>query len=132
MKKIFLVIALILLASSVNAQTVVNPKTIEFVPSSDHDILALDGSNMVTRYELTIFIEGNSTAISTTDIGKPLPVAGMISITNPIWFAGLTPNTKYIAKVSAIGPTGSGISDPSNPFGNVGPPTKPGAPVVKK
>jgi hypothetical protein len=126
---------LALLAPVAGAQTaVVNPVTVEFTPSADHAVLALDGSPMVTKYEMRIFVETplGPTPSFTTDIGKPTPVAGKITITNAVWFSGLTPNTRYVAKVAAVGPTGEGVSDPSNPFGNVGNPAKPTAVVVKK
>ena len=131
---VLMLAGLALFAPIAGAQTaVVNPKTVEFVPSADHAVVALDGSAMVARYELRMYLETNQTTpISVTDLGKPVPVANLISVTNPVWFAGLTPNTKYVAKVAAIGPTGEGVSDPSNPFGNVGAPTKPTAVAVKK
>ena len=133
MFKSSLTLAFCLIASTLFAQGVaVNPTKVEFVPSADHDALSIDGSAMVVSYELRMFIESTDALISTTSLGKPVPVANLITVTNPVWFAGLTPRTKYVARVVAIGLTGEGISLKSNPFGNVGPPLAGGTPVVKK
>jgi hypothetical protein len=112
---------------------VVNPKTVEFTPSADHDAISvLTGQPVVSRYELRMYLEANpATPISTTDLGKPTPAGGVISVTNPVWFAGLTPNTRYVARVAAIGPTGEGVSDASGPFGNAPAPKAGGVPVMK-
>jgi hypothetical protein len=132
MRRLFLILLLLLVALPVGAQTaVVNPKTVEFTPSADHAAL-LEGVPMVAKYELRIFLEVGGTLLTTTDIGKPTPVSNLISITNPIWFAPLTPKTRYIARVAAVGPTGEGVSDPSGPFLNAGAPANPGAPTLKK
>lgn len=110
----------------------VNPTVLEFLPSDDHSRLGLDGQPMVTRYELRMFLERDqATPVSTADIGKPVPDSdGKIRVANPVWFAGLTPNTRYVARVVAIGPSGQGASDLSNPFGNAGPPAGPTAVAV--
>jgi hypothetical protein len=126
---------LALLAPVAGAQTaVVNPVTVEFTPSADHAVIALDGQPMVARYEMRIFVETplGPTPSFTQDIGKPTPVAGKITITNAVWFSGLTPNTRYVAKVVAVGPTGEGVSELSNPFGLVGAPTAPTLVVVRR
>jgi hypothetical protein len=112
---------------------VLNPTTVIFDPSTDHEALEVDGvTPVVTRYELRMALESTPTVpISTTDLGKPLPVAGKITVTNPVWFAGLTPRTRYIAKVAAIGSAGAGVSAPSNPFGMAGPPAAVPPPVIR-
>jgi hypothetical protein len=129
-------VALLVLAAAptwAQSGVVVNPKTVQFPPSADHDRLGLDGTPMVTRYELRMYLATDTaTVISATDLGKPTPTAGTISVTNPLWFSALTPNTKYIARVAAIGPTGEGVSDASGPFGMQGPPGKAGTPVLVK
>jgi len=125
----------VLVAAVATAQTAaVNPVTVQCVPSSDHNTVnALDGTPMVSRYEMRIYLSTDLTkVVFTQDMGKPTPVANLITVTNALWFSGLTPNTKYVAKVAAIGPTGEGVSDPSNPFGNVGPPAAPTALVLKR
>lgn len=135
MKRMLFVLAAILMVTSLaQAQGVaVNAKTVEFTASADHDALSIDGTPMVARYEMRIYTETGGVLFSTTDLGKPVPVAGKISVTNAVWFAGLTPRTKYLARVVAMGGTGEGVSADSNPFGNVGPPLAvTPAPVVKK
>jgi hypothetical protein len=138
MRKVLVLVTLILAMSVVlpvlaTAQTVINPVTVQFTPSADHAALAIDGNPMVAKYEMRIYTEANPTVVLTvTDIGKPTPVSNLITITNAVWFSALTPNTKYIARVAAVGPSGEGVSDPSNPFGNVGAPAKPTAVTVKK
>lgn len=126
---------LLFFAVSAAAQTAVNPVTLVFSPSADHDAISpLDGSVVLVRYEMRVWTESNPTGtpLLVTDLGKPTPVSNTITITNAVWFSGLTPNTKYIAKVVAIGPSGEGVSDPSNPFGNAPSPQKPGVPTVRK
>jgi hypothetical protein len=125
--------ACVLIALPATAQTpaVINPNTVSFTPSADHDAL-LEGVPMVTRYDLQISLEVSGTVLTTTDIGKPTPVNNLISITNPIWFAPLTPRTRYVAHVIAVGPTGAGVSDPSGPFLNADHPGKPGVPTFSK
>jgi hypothetical protein len=113
------------------AQTTVNPTVVSFAASADHSATGLDGAPLVARYELRMFLVNGGAALVTQDIGKPVPTSGTITVTNPVWFAGLTKNTVYVAKVAAIGPSGEGVSDNSNPFGNAGPPAKPGAPSLK-
>lgn len=119
------------------AQTpaVVNPTTVQFTPSADHDVInPVTTQPMVLRYDLRIFTEQplGTVPVTTVDIGKPTPVGGTITVTNAVWFSGLTPNTRYVAKVAAVGPTGEGVSDPSGPFGNVGPPQRPSAPAIRQ
>lgn len=139
MKLLRVVLALVaLLACAVPAfaqATVINPVTVEFLASVDHATLGLDGAPLVASYEMRIFVQNplGSTPIFSTSLGKPTPGAGnLISITNAVWFSGLTPNVKYVAKVAAIGPTGEGVSALSNPFGNQGPPMAPTNVSVKK
>jgi hypothetical protein len=131
-----LVIAALCVPSLARAQTVaINPQTVEFTASADHAALSLDGSPMVTRYEIRMYVEATplGSAIATQDLGKPTPDGtNKISVTNPVWFAGLTPRTRYVAKVAAIGNSGEGLSTISNPFGNVPAPASPTAVVLKR
>lgn len=130
-------VLILLAAGAARAQTIpaaVNPTTVQFPPSADQTVLGLDGVALVTKYELRMFLEADqATPISVTDLGKPTPgTDGTITVTNPVWFAGLTKNTRYVARVAAIGPTGEGVSAASNPFGMQGPPRAGGAPQVLK
>ena len=126
-----LLACLMLVSLPLYAQTTTNPKTVTFNISPDHSTNGLDGNPLVARYELRMYVQTGMVQFSVTDLGKPVPTAGLITVTNPIWFAGLTPNTIYIAKVAAIGPSGEGVSTNSNPFGNVGPPMPPTALILK-
>ena len=119
-----------------SAQTgvVINPTTVEFDPSADHARMGLDGQPLVARYELRIFAQGAAQPITVYDLGKPEPGGnGKITIVNRNYFlTALLMNVPYTGRVSAIGPTGEGVSDPSNPFGNQGPPAAAGSVVVRQ
>ncbi len=133
---IVLILGALLLASPAQAQTppVVNPTTIEFDPSANHNDVVLGTTTpMVTKYVLRLYLEGASQPISgDTDLGKPTPGQnGKITLTNRQWFIAAAMNLRHVAKVAAVGPNGEGVSDASNPFGNVGPPAAPSAPVVR-
>lgn len=125
--------AVTLWATPASAQTVLNPTTVEFVPSSDHSAVEADGTTpVVTRYEVRMYLEADpTTAIVTQDIGKPAPVAGKIAVVNPVWFAGLTPRTRYVARVAAIGGGGAGLSAASLPFGLASVPTPTPPPEIR-
>lgn len=128
-------VALLALPALAVAQTVVvNPTTVSFDPSPDHAAVGLDGAALVTSYSLRFYAEGAGSPTQTQDLGKPAPgTDGRITIANRALFAGapLSLNTKYVAKVATVGPTGVAESDPSNPFGNAGPPRKGSAPTVR-
>ena len=98
--------------------TVVNPKVVEFDPSADHATLTAEGHALVTRYDLQIFLPGATQPISTASLGKPAADAdGKIRVDFSTVLVGWPPaNGTYEARVAAVGPTGSGQSDPSNPF----------------
>ena len=117
------------------AQTVVtNPTMVTFTASADHSAFSLDGiTPLVAKYEVRVSLATDGVVITVLDLGKPIPDAqNTITAANPVWWAALTPKTRFVARVAAIGPTGEGVSDPSGPFGNVGPPAKPGVPTPKK
>jgi hypothetical protein len=137
MRTIILVAACLvaIVAVPAAAQTVVtNPTTVYFLASADHSAFSLDGTTpLVTKYELRVTLATDTVVITVLDLGKPVPDAqNTITAINPVWWAALTPKTRFVARVAAIGPTGEGVSDPSGPFGNVGPPAKPGVPTPKK
>lgn len=107
-----------LAALPASAQTVVNPKTVEFDPSADHFALTADNQPLVQRYQLQIFAVGAAQPTSTADLGKPAPgTDGKIHVDFSVLLAGWPlGDGSYLARVAAIGPTGSGTSDPSNTF----------------
>ena len=108
----------VLLTVPALAQTVVNPRTVEFDPSADHNVLSADNQPLVARYELAIYPAGAAQALSVADLGKPAPDPdGKIRVDFasrlPAW---PLPNGTYEARVSAVGPAGSAQSDSSNLF----------------
>ena len=114
------------IASTVPAQaqtTVVNPRIVEFDPSADHTVVGTDGQPLVQRYELRIFTLGNTQPYATTDLGKPTPEAdGKIRVDFTTRVSPWPPDGNYEARVAAVGPSGLGVSDPSNAFALVSSP----------
>ena len=106
---------------------VVNPSRVQFTASADHAVMLPDGTPMVSRYELRIYAQNATEPVTTTDLGKPAPVAGDITtdITSVLGSLPLSATVQYVARVVAVGQTGVGVSDPSNPFGRVGSPAIP-------
>lgn len=129
-------VLILLAAGAANAQTaVVNPTMVQFTASADDARVGLDGAALVTRYELRVYVPtALMTLVVSQDLGKPTPAAdGTITaaLAAPL-MTTLVRNTAYVADVAAIGPSGEGVSDASNPFGFAGPPAKPGAPTARK
>jgi len=127
--KKFLILFLFL-ASSVSAQTVLNPTKVIFIPSADHNA-TVDGVPLVARYELRHFLVGATSPVSVQDLGKPTPDAGN-QCTVLFTALPISSTNKYFAKVAAIGPTGEGVSEASNNYFFVGPPAPGGKPGVSK
>lgn len=117
------ILLLLLGGGPAGAQTVINPRIVEFTASVDHDATLSDGNATVTRYEVRWFMQGASTPFQTTDIGKPAkPASGPISVDLNALFAGVPIGVGYTVRVAAIGPTGEGESAASNPFEHASPP----------
>lgn len=123
-----LLLALLLAAATAYGQPtsgyVINPTKVQFTPSPDHDLVLPDGTEMVTRYEVRVMAQGATAPVAVLDIGKPPIATGDILRDIPGLIGGLPfdPRIQYNIVVAAIGPTGEGASDPSNPFGHVGKP----------
>jgi hypothetical protein len=105
-------------APPLQAQTVSDPRIAEFDPSPDHWATLDNGQAAVVRYELNMYSVGAATPFATVDMGKPSPGAdGKIrydfSAAASRW---PLPGGEYEARVSAVGPEGAALSDPSNPF----------------
>jgi len=101
------------------AQTpVINPRIVEFDPSADHAAVSAEGQPLVSRYDLQIFLQGATQPVTTASLGKPAPDAdGKVRVDFSTILVGWPLGTgTYEAKVSAVGPTGAGLSDPSNLF----------------
>ena len=117
---LFLLVLLVLGGLSVPAHaqtTVVNPRIVEFDPSADHATVGTDGQPLVQRYELRIFRLGTTQPYTTTDLGKPGPETdGKIRVDFSNRLSPWPPDGDYEARVAAVGPSGLGVSDPSNTF----------------
>ena len=74
---LFLVVAT---AAVLSAQTVVDPRFVEFSPSADHNTNASDGTPLVQRSSLSVYVVGSSVAFDTMDLGKPTPSGGVIRV----------------------------------------------------
>jgi hypothetical protein len=112
-------IAVVVVGSTLvlTAQTVVDPQFVEFAPSADHNTTASDGTPLVSRYSLSLYVSGSSTAFDTVDLGKPAPSAGVIRVNfTPLLHSVPTPNVVFEARVTAVGPGGSAASAVSNGF----------------
>jgi len=105
-------------AAAANAQVVSDPRMAEFDPSPDHWQTLDNGEPAVVRYELGVYMVGAPAPFATIDMGKPGPDAdGKIRYDFSSGAAAwpLT-GSYYEARVSAVGPEGAALSDPSNPF----------------
>ena len=115
----FLIVLFAALPLTVSAQTnPINPKIVEFDPSLDQAALTADGQPMVARYDLLVFLQGATQPVTTTSLGKPSPdLDGKIRVDFSTILVGWPlVNGTYQARVAAVGPTGTGQSDPSNLF----------------
>lgn len=122
---IALAAVLVMIAQSVWAQTVViDPNSLQFTASADHDATYPDGSFVVTSYRLDVFNSSN-VIVSTLPLSKPsyqttgcptgVP-APCIVVAITSFIATLPSNVTMTAQVVTIGPGGSNASISSNPF----------------
>ena len=112
----------------------VNPTLVQFTPSADHSALNLDGTPIISRYDLRVYAPTALTVVVFTQaLGKPAPgTDGTIQVDlGNSAVAALLKNTQYVAEVVAIGPYGEGASTPSNPFGYAAAPRLAGVPVLR-
>ena len=93
------------------AQTIENPRTVEFDPSPDHGAM-IEGTPLVDRYEMDFFVQETGQPVHTLSLGKPAPAGdGRIRIdfvallTQP-----LPTGTIYTASIAAVGPRGRASS----------------------
>ena len=121
-RALFLValVAIILTARAAVAQTTVvtDPTSVSFTPSLDHSALLADGQPAVDHYSFDVYSVGATLPFQSTNIGKPAPAAdGVIYYDFSTAVGGWPlPGGTYEARVSAVGPAGSGTSTVSNPF----------------
>jgi len=102
----------------ISSGVVVDPTTIEFVVSADHDGRTSTGAPMVEAYHLEIYRRDDPSPIVVVDLGRITPFSGdvvQLSLSGvvPGW---PLPSGIYEARVTAVGPTGIGRSEPSNAF----------------
>lgn len=137
--KYFLFAVLIALVPSVaSAQTTavaLNPTTLSFTASPDHNAVKLDGTPVLTRYEASWVAQNVVGAIAFTKVlGKPAVDGSNIVSVAVAEFATLPVETVFKATIAAVGPDGTTLSPASNPFGRPGParpPAAPGSPTAK-
>jgi len=122
-KKVFLSLSLVLLFTQIaEAQFALNPVRLQFVASSDHDI-QINGQPAVTRYEVEFYLEGASAPMNTIDLGKPMLGSNRTIVIDDTNLFMPLPLGNYVARVAAVGPAGRTLSEPSNPFGRLLPPS---------
>ena len=113
----------LIFAATLPAQVLSDPRIAEFDPSPDHWETQVGGEPAVLHYELGVYRLGDLAPFATVNIGKPSPEAdGKIRYDFSSEVAGWTlPGGTYEARVSAVGPEGAALSEPSNPFTFAGP-----------
>ena len=115
---LLLIVLALAFAPPLEAQVVSDPRIAEFDPSPDHWTLLEDGQPAVVGYELILYVVGAPAPFATVDLGKPSPaVDGKIRYDfSKEAAAWPLPGGEYEARVSAVGPEGAALSDPSNAF----------------
>lgn len=112
------VVAALLLASQVRAQSVVDARRVEFTPSPEHNAVTTTGTPLVERYSIEVFVAGAIWPVSSADLGKPAPQSdGMIRLDFvSLLSTPLVNGVTYEAVVEAIGPGGRSGGIRSNTF----------------
>ena len=100
------------------AQSVADPRVVDFSPSADHDTQLPGGAAAVTSYTLEVYQAGAAQPFHTVDMGKPEPgTDGRVRFDFSTGVSGWPlPGGVYEARVSAVGPYGQARSEVSNPF----------------
>lgn len=111
-------VLLMLTASPLQAQSIVDGHRVEFLPSTDNNTVGTDGTPIVQSYALSVYVSGASTAFATANLGKPTPdTDGYMRVDfSTLLSTPLQVGTIYEAVVSAVGPGGSAASTRSNTF----------------
>jgi hypothetical protein len=109
-------------APQASAQAVVDPRSVEFSPSPDHDVENA-GVPLIDHYDLEFYLLGGASPFQVANIGKPAPDAdGRVRIDLASVLASWpAPGVTYESRVAAVGTTGTGRSTPSNTFSFAGP-----------
>jgi titin len=105
-------------ATPVRAQSILDGQRVQFPPSTDDATLAPDGTPVLQNYNLTVYLAGTSTAFATANLGHPAADStGMITVAfSPFLSTPLQAGVIYEATVSAVGPGGSTESGRTNTF----------------
>ena len=106
------------LAGGVAQASVVDPTTVQFVPSADNSALTSEGLPVVVRYDLQFYLTNNlAVSVRTVALGKPsVGTDGTMQVDFSALTAWPLPDGTYQARVIAVGQKGAGASDPSNVF----------------
>ena len=113
-----LILGLVLAASPVAAQPLLDPNYVEFTASADHDARDQNGAAMVDRYDFVLYAVGSRAPIRVVSMGKPTPDASrtirapLATLLTPLPAGGTT----YEVRIAAVGPGGTATSAPSNGF----------------
>jgi len=103
MKRIVLVlVALLAFAVSASAQTITNPRTVEFVVTATSHAVT-------TSYELRHFLVGAASPVQVQNLALPTPDATG-KIVASITALPISLTNVYIAKVAAVGTAGEAVS----------------------
>ena len=108
---VLLLVLVALLTTTIRAHAqVVNPTTVEFAVSADHNATQF-GAPVVARYELRVYAQGATAPLTSTDLGKPAVAdAATVAFAKPSVFAAVPAVGVYEVRVVAIGPGGEGAS----------------------
>ena len=107
---------------------VVNPTTVCFGASADHNAVLADKRPIVERYDLEL--AGGATP-TVTALGKPTPdTTGNVCAT-PAVLPALAIGPTYTATILTVGPGGTTRSEASLPFVRLGAPAATGKPVLR-
>jgi hypothetical protein len=133
-----LCVGLSLCATSVQAQLVMNPKTLTFTCSADHTATLADGTALLTRYDAEYYPAGAVAPLpvptKVQNLAKPTGTNGGACAPTTVDKTGLADKTQYVIYVVAVGPGGSARSAAaSNPFvwDVVRAPAAPALPIVR-
>ena len=114
----FLAATFMVNVSVAHAQTVVNPRTIRFTASLDHDVTDANNEPIVSGYRLEIYLINSLQPAIIADLGKPAPDAdGYITVNLATLVLPASLYSEVLnARAAAAGPGGVTYSNLSNWF----------------
>jgi hypothetical protein len=115
MRRVTLLLAsfFVLLPLAASAQAPL-PWKVTFNASPDHSATDQGGAAVIARYELVVSQDGK--AVKTVDLAKPAPDTNQLITVDVNTALVPLPTGTYVAVVQAVGPGGTGTSQPSAPF----------------